>query len=191
MTRGQYLRLGTILSLLAAVIIEAILLLLLLGASPYTLFSPPTVYLMGLLLVIGVAVYRAYLNSTIHARTYMERVSPLALLVAFVAIVAGWYGYPWAVALVPVAYFVEEAVGLKLMRDFEEYDAEGARLFAAGMTLFVFTLPLVVVTSYVAILTLLGNTVKALGLAKVMGSTSTTFRAEGRLEAGRRRAPLM
>ncbi len=191
MTRSQYLRLGTLLSLMAAAIIEAILLLLLLGASPYSLFSPPAVYLMGLLLVIGVAVYRAYLNGTIHARTYMGSVSPLALLVASTAIMAGWYGYSWAVVLVSAAYFVEEVVGLKLMRDFEEYDVEGARLFAAGMTLFVFTLPLVVVTSYITILTLLGNTVKALGLAKVLESTSTAFRTGERLEVGQGRAPLM
>lgn len=160
--------LGSLLSIAAAAIIEYLLVILLLGESIEALFRPPSVAAMIILVAIGVAVYYYYTASTTHAHNVMKKISPLALILASAGIAVGALSSPTAgAALIVAAYLVELAVGTKLAKDYAQYSGKGAKLFLAGVTGFVATLPLAAFNPLLAALPLAANTVKTVGLTAI------------------------
>ncbi len=163
-----YMVAGSVLSVAAAIAIQYVLVSLAAGAGLESLYKPPLLWALLALIAIGLPVYYSYVKGTIHAYRVMRNVSPLALLLASIGVALGALYDPVAgSASIIAAYVVELVVGAKLYRDYLYYSRPGAKLFLAGVTVFVATLPLVVLNPLAALLPLTANTVKAAGLAAI------------------------
>jgi len=158
---------GTILSLVAAVIIQALIYPITMGLDPIMLYTPPYAYYLAALVIIGLAVYKLYSDSTEEARWHMKNVSPVALLLATASLATGVAGREIALLFIPLAYFVEEIVGLKLAKDFTRYSKMGSLAFQLGMSVFVLSLPLIILDNRAGYVAMVGNSVKMLGLAVI------------------------
>lgn len=166
----KWMLIGNYASLVAGLVIEALLLEIYLhGVS--TLFDTPTIYWLLALLPLGIVAYTGYSKGTRHAKEYMQRVSPLALILAGIGAITayqGLLGVREAGLFIVAAYFVELLVGQKLAKDLSELDELGSRLFLIGVTVFVLSLGLVLVDNGLALIPLIGNTVKITGFAKIV-----------------------
>ena len=165
-TRGGF-EAGTLASIVAGVLIEGLLAGIAVNGLEWA-FSSTGLTVMAALVAIGVVAYAGYSSWAREARFLMRYVSPLALVLASAAVAgaaSGRLGVVEAGGLIVAAYLVELAVGLKLAADFRGVNPLYAKLFLAGVGVFVLTLPLVLVDPRLALVPLAGNTVKIVGLA--------------------------
>ncbi|MCE4600117.1 MAG: hypothetical protein F7C38_00930 [Desulfurococcales archaeon] len=128
-------------------------------------FSPPTIYIMATLVVTGLFALWGYWSYASVARWHMRRLSPIALALGAIAVVVGGFIDPLVGgALIVIAYLVELAVGLKLYHDFKRESRIGAGLFLAGVAVFMLFLPFAVLFRGAALVSLVGDVVKVIGL---------------------------
>ena len=159
---------GTVASIVASVLILVVMVGVYL-VGPQVAFQEPCVYVLGALILVGLWAYYGYLGYARHALWRMKYVSPVALALGTAAIVAGYkYGVEYGGLLVFLSYIVETSVGIKLYRDYAEEDPLGAKLFLAGVTMFVVSLPLVLLDRRAALLGIVGDIVKLAGLLLVL-----------------------
>lgn len=154
-------------SIAAFLIIEGLLVEVMLEGvfSPYQGISK---YFMGSLIPIGVVAYLGYLGWLEKGRNVFKYVSLLALILGSISIIRGVYGYWDALPILFAAYLTEVVVGPYLMDGFSKIDVLSSRLFIIGISIFVFSLPLVVISNTLAIIAFVGNLAKGIGLAKVL-----------------------
>ena len=166
MSNRKNLLYGLYASILAFVIIEGLLLEVVLEGvmSPYEGLS---ILFMASLIPIGVIAYFGYLNWLVKGRDVFRYASLVALVLGSLSIYRGFLGFQDALPLLFIAYFTEVVVGPYLKKGFEEVDRTSANMFVSGIITFVFTLPLVTISSSLAILPFLGNLLKGFGLMKL------------------------
>ncbi len=160
-----------IISLVAAIIIEILLIGMLFTRSIFIIFSYPVNISLLLLVILGVGAYISYVRGLNHSRIIMLRTSPLSLILASLALPAYYLINPiLSPSLVVLAYFVEAYVGIHLYKELRSYSDTSAKIFIIGMSLFVFSLPLVIISIELIILPIIGNILKSLGLVGLMKS---------------------
>ncbi len=166
MNKVRNLLYGLYASILAFFIIEGLLIEVILEGvmSPYQGLS---LYFMVSLIPIGVIAYYGYLNWLIKGRNIFKYVSLAALILGSLSIYRGALGFQDALPILFAAYFTEVVVGPYLMKGFSEVDRPSALMFVSGILTFVFTLPLVTISSTLAIIPFLGNLLKGFGLMKL------------------------
>lgn len=165
--RLGWMRVGNLASVAAGVIIEVLLSMIALEGL-VVLFQGWGLWLLLSLFPIGGVAYLGYSRSAVEAAWHMRYLSPIALGLAAAGVALGAWGLasPRAAgAFIVAAYLLELAVGVPLSRDFARIDGAAARLFQAGVTIYVLSLPLVLVDHRLALVPLAGNTVKIVGLA--------------------------
>jgi len=159
---------GTVASIVASILILVVMIGVYLR-GPAVAFQKPCVYVLASLILVGVWAYYGYLGYARHALWRMKYISPVALALGTAAIAAGyWRGAEAGGALVFLSYIVETSVGIKLYKDYAEEDPLGAKLFLAGVSLFVISLPLILLDRRTALLGIIGDLVKLAGLLLVL-----------------------
>ena len=155
---------GTIASIVAGFLIMYVLVVVY-RHGVEAAFSPPSIYIMAALVVTGLFALWGYWSYASVARWHMRRLSPIALVLGATAVVVGGFIDPLVGgALVVVAYLVELSVGLKLYHDFKRESRIGAGLFLAGVVVFMLFLPFAVLFGVAALVSLVGDIVKVIGL---------------------------
>ncbi len=154
-------------SILAFIIIEGLLLEVIFSGvfSPYEGLSK---FFMGALIPIGVIAYIGYLGWLRDGRAIFKYVSLLALILGSISIYRGVNGYWDALPILFIAYLTEVIVGPYLMKEFKEIDELSSKLFIIGISIFVFSLPLVSISNTLAIIAFIGNLAKGIGLTKLL-----------------------
>ncbi len=164
---------ANITSVLAAIIIEALLIMILLNGSIYIIFQYPLNLALIALIIIGIAAYKFYLNALNHSRSIMKNLSPVSLILASLSIPLVYTSYEqMSPVLIVLAYVVEAIVGIYLYKELQSIHPRYAQLFILGMYSFVFSLPLLVLSQIYIIIPLIGNVLKAgglIGLAREVG----------------------
>ena len=166
----KYIRgiIGTISSIIASIIIFLILIVIYKN-SVEAAFKPPAIYCMASLIGVGLAAYYGYTGYAEKARWWMKNVSPVALGLGALAIVAGVKWGPVAGgSLIVLSYIVELGVGAQLAKDFEEETVLGSRLFLAGVVFFIVGLPLALYSQKLLIISIIGTIVKMVGLILIL-----------------------
>ncbi len=155
---------GTLASIVAAIIIAW----LLYQAYEYgyqVLFQGVRLAGMIALLAIGVAAGYSYKKVGGELGERVSRYAPIVLGLAGIGVMVGVLGYPLiGGGLIVVSYFLEASIGLPLYKYSTRYSQLGAKLFIAGVLFYSVTLPLIVVDSRAALLPLIGDIVKTVGL---------------------------
>ncbi len=168
--RGRDVRgvIGTVASIIASILIM-IVLIAVYKRGPEAAFQWPRTAVLWLLILVGIVAYYGYLGYARVSLERMRKVSPIALALGAAGIVAGEkMGVIAGGTLIVLAYIVETSVGLALAKDYEEESRAGSLLFLAGVTLFVVSLPLMIVDRRLALLGIAGDTVKIVGLLLVL-----------------------
>lgn len=161
-----WFKVGTLVSLVAALIIEVFLVLVL--AQGISVVCSP-IGLSGGLVLLGlafIALY-SYIKSSSYARVYMIYLAPLGILLGFVAWLMVLVGYSCPmgpIGFLALAYVIESIVGYKLRFDLELYSRVAATLFTVGILGFTLGLILLMVSVDFIVVSLAGNTVKLLSL---------------------------
>ncbi len=154
-------------SILAAIIIEVILLVVMLRGLE-SLFTPYTLPGLAALLVIAGFVYTRLLRATRYSRPVVRVAGLAGAVIAGLGVAIGALGRPYLGAwMIVVAYYGELVLGVRLKRDLEEHVNRGVNAFIGGMLLFILSLPLAVVDHRLAIIPFIGNLVKTAGLIQV------------------------
>ncbi len=166
MNKSKNLLYGLYASILAFFIIEGLLIEVILEGvmSPY---EGTSLLFMASLIPIGVVAYYGYLNWLVEGRDIFRYASLVALILGSISIYRGSLGFQDALPILFAAYFTEVVVGPYLMKGFQRVDRLSAVMFVAGILTFVFTLPLVIFSSTLAVLPFLGNLFKGFGLMKL------------------------
>ncbi|MCE4603206.1 MAG: hypothetical protein F7C08_02840 [Desulfurococcales archaeon] len=160
-------------SILAAIIIEAILFVVILRGLEY-LFTPHILPGLTSLLVIAGYVYTKLLRSAKYSRPTVRVAGLLGAVVAGLGVAVGVLGRPYLGAwLIIAAYYGELVLGFRLRRDLEEHVNRGVNAFIGGMLVFILSLPLAVVDHRLAVIPFIGNLVKTLGLIQVYRELSS------------------
>lgn len=164
---------GTVASIVASILIMAVLIAVY-KRGPEAAFEWPCTAVLWLLILVGVAAYYGYTGYARASLERMRKVSPIALALGAAGIIAGEkMGVMAGGALIVLAYMVETSVGLALARDYEEESRAGSLLFLAGVSLFVASLPLMIVDRRFALLGIAGDTIKIVGLLLVLASIAS------------------
>ncbi|MCE4617391.1 MAG: hypothetical protein F7C32_02275 [Desulfurococcales archaeon] len=160
---------GTTASLIAAFVIEYLLILI--AQKGYqVLFEDPNQYLLISLIIIGGFAYYGYIGSALNAKEVLQKITPIALILAIAGILLGWiweYELLGAILIV-VAYFTEAAVAIKLKLDYARYSREWAEIFFWGVLLYVASLPTILLFKEAVAVTFMGNHVKIIGLIPLL-----------------------
>ena len=160
-------------SILAAVIIEGILLVVMRRGIEH-LFTAYTLPGLAALLAIAGYVYTKLLGATKYSRSTVRVAGLLGAVIAGLGVVAGALGRPYLGAwLIVAAYYGELVLGVRLRRDLEEHVNRGVNAFIGGMLIFILSLPLAIVDHRMAVIPFTGNLIKTVGLIQVYRELST------------------
>ncbi|BEP18539.1 hypothetical protein PYJP_18910 [Pyrofollis japonicus] len=158
------LKIGNIASIVAAIII-AILLTDIYGYGYTILFRGKALVLAVTLIIIGIVAGGSYAKSATIASKYMRRFAPIVLLLAILGVGLGTaVNETLGATFLIAAYFNEIMLAYPLYRELKSYENTGAMLFISGVSLFTLTLPLVLLTKRAAVVPLIGDIVKTIGL---------------------------
>ena len=132
-------------------------------------FEEPTIYAMCALVAEGVIALAGYWYYADKAAWHMRHLSPVALTLGAAAVAAGYlYGSMVGGGLIIIAYLAELAVGAKLYEDFKSETKAGAVLFLLGVLVFMVFLPFALYWRYAAIISMIGDIVKIIGLTAIL-----------------------
>jgi hypothetical protein len=159
---------GTLVSVVAAVVIELFVLAALFQGL-VVICSYLGVLGGFVLLLLAFAAFYSYSRGSSHARWSVSFIAPLGVLAGFIALLMVVLGY--SCPLTPlrvlfVAYVIETIVAYRLRLDFRAYSRLSAD-FPAGVTLFTLGLLLVNIDELLILVSLLGNTVKLVALLHI------------------------
>jgi len=157
---------ANIISVTAAVIIEILLLTVYISNSLSIVFEYPFNSMTVFLIILGIWAYHYYIKGLNISKNIMKYISPLSLALASASLIY------YVATLNPVgsalfifsAYFVEAIVGIYLQKDLSIIDNKSAKLFIIGMSIFIFTLPLTILSINFVLVPIFGNVMKAGGL---------------------------
>ncbi len=154
---------GNLVSIIAALII-AYLLLIVYRYGFEILFRDGYFMLMIVLVALGVLARYFYMDAVGHAERAFRDIAPWVILLAFAGVLLG-YRYPlYGGGLIVLSYFLEVPVAYALFRELRSISIVGALLFLAGIIIFGVSLPFTVFAREIAIVPLLGDIIKTLGL---------------------------
>ncbi len=132
-------------------------------------FEPPSLYAMAGLVVSGIFALLGYVYYAITASWHMRTLSPIALGLGALAVIAGYkLGAIAGGSLIVAAYLVEFLVGYRLYLDFKRDAGSPATLFLAGVAVFMGGLPFILLWRPAALLSLVGDAVKVVGLTLIL-----------------------
>ncbi len=177
--KARYMASAFTLSILAAFIIEYLLLVAYSRGAPTT-FSPPASHLFLPLVFIATLVWHSLRGFVVAARTPTNLLLPPGIAGAFVAylLTLASPGSTLPMVLISTVYLAELAVGVKLYHDIKDTSRLGAILFVAGMAAFILSLPPVIIDSRVAIIPLAANLAKTAGLTLLLARTLAYMKAK-------------
>jgi len=158
--------LGTIVSLAAAILIEAFLALTIIEGLGVICTPQAIVGGAVLALIAPIALY-SYSKSALHARAAMIYIAPIGValgLWALLLVITNSSCPHHPLALLSFAYIIEAIVAHRLRLDFYRYSKKGSELFFYGIIIFSLGLLLSNKYSQLLIIGLLGNTIKTAGL---------------------------
>ena len=159
---------GNVVSLVAALLI-GYLLVVVYGLGFEALFVRPLVYVLGLLVVLGVVARHAYMGMARASLMAFRRVAPVVIVLAALGVVVGGVYSPLVGGgLIVLSYLLETLVAVPLSRDLAEISLLGSRLFIYGIVLFGASLPFIIAVREAALVALLGDSIKALGLILIL-----------------------
>ncbi|MET1128565.1 MAG: hypothetical protein ABWW70_04540 [Thermoproteota archaeon] len=159
---------GTWASIIAGLIIIYVLWAVYAGGVEAA-FRPPTLYAMAGLILSGIFALLGYIYYAVSASWHMRRLSPIALGLGALAVVAGYKaGVTVGGGLVVAAYLVEFLVGYKLYLDFKRDAGSLATFFLAGVVVFMGGLPFILLWRPFALVSLVGDAVKVVGLTLIL-----------------------
>ncbi len=151
-------------SLVAAIFIE-ILLAKIIVDNYYSLFKFPWNTILIVLVVIALLVYYYLRRWSKTVKHIIDLVAPISILLAFIGILSAILYTPSIGSLfILAAYYLEILVGKSMKEDLDKIDRKGSFVFFLGITLFITPLLLVLVNSMFAVIPLIGNSLKILGL---------------------------
>ncbi|MCE4624339.1 MAG: hypothetical protein F7C35_00535 [Desulfurococcales archaeon] len=159
---------GTVASSIASILI-AIVLIIVYYDGIEAAFKPPGLYLLVALIIVGLVALYGYLGFSKVSYWHMKNISPIALVLGSLAIAVGYFRPVEGGALIFLAYVVEFFVGSKLYIDYKEVHPTGALLFVMGVTIFIVSLPIIILNQSVALVALVGDIIKLAGLLMVLG----------------------
>ncbi len=132
-------------------------------------FEPPALYAMAGLVLSGVFALLGYVYYAVSASWHMKTLSPIALGLGALAVITGYkLGAMAGGGLIVAAYLVEFLVGYRLYLDFERDVGSPATLFLAGVAVFMGGLPFILLWRPAALLSLVGDAVKVVGLTLIL-----------------------
>ncbi len=146
----------------AALIVVALFSIYLVGV--YGIFHWPYITLLISLLILGFPAYYGYSKAVIHAGKFIRYATPLALILALIGIIMGSMHDFLGIVMLFLAYIIEEATGLLLRLDFQEISTRWTNVFIAGMTIFVVSILLVLISTKLVIVPIIGDVVKGIGI---------------------------
>ena len=154
---------GNLVSITAALII-AYLLLVVYRYGFEILFRDGYFMLMIALVALGVLARYFYIDAVEQTERAFRDIAPWVILLAFAGVLLG-YKYPlYGGGLIVLSYFLEVPVAYALFKEFQSISMVGALLFLAGIIVFGASLPFTVFAKEIAIVPLLGDIIKTLGL---------------------------
>lgn len=159
---------GTVASSIASILI-AIVLIIVYYDGLESAFKPPSLYILVVLIVVGLAALYGYLGFSRVSYRHMKNISPIALLLGSLAIAVGYFRPVEGGALIFIAYVAEFFVGSKLYVDYKEVHLTGALIFVLGVTIFIISLPITILNQSAALVALVGDIIKLAGLLMVLG----------------------
>ena len=160
--------LGTAASIAAGLLIIYVLYVVY-ASGVQAAFEEPALYAMGALVAEGVMALIGYWYYADRAAWHMRHLSPLALTLGAAAVAVGYfYGSMVGGGLIITACLIELAVGAKLYEDFKGETRIGAVLFLLGVLVFMVFLPFSLYWRYVAIISMIGDIVKIIGLTVIL-----------------------
>lgn len=163
MNNRSYMNLALLVSIIAAaLIVIALFSIYLVGV--YGIFRWPYITLLISLLILGFPAYYGYSKAVIHAGKFIRYATPLALILALIGIIMGSMHDFLGIVMLFLAYIIEEATGLLLRLDFQETSTRWTNVFIAGMTIFVVSILLVLISTKLVIVPIIGDVVKGIGI---------------------------
>ncbi len=159
---------GTSFSIIASILIAHVLYEVYTG-SIGAAFQPPALYSMIALILVGIGALYGYLGYSEISLWHMKHLSPIALILGAVSIVVGVkVGPKEGGALIVLTYIVELSVAWNLAKDYSKESKIGSTLFIAGVTIFLVSLPFVIINKAIALVPLVGDIIKLAGLLLVL-----------------------
>ena len=153
-----------LLSLVAAILIEVLLAEIVVN-NYYSLFKFPWSIILVILIIIASLVYYYLRNWSENVKYIVDRIAPFSILLASIGILlAIIHNPPTGALFILTAYYLEVVVGKIIKKDLEKVDKIGSIVFFAGIILFIIPLLLVLVDPKLAMIPLLGNSLKMVGL---------------------------
>jgi hypothetical protein len=122
---------GTVASIVVAILIAYILIVIGLNGVPNA-FQQPALSVMIALLISGLGALYGYIYYAEESYKYMRTLSPLALALAGIGVVSGIYNWLIGGVFIVVAYIIEYIVGYHLAKDFAKDSPIGAKTFLVG-----------------------------------------------------------
>jgi hypothetical protein len=163
-SNNKYLSIALIISIIAALVIEVILFTIIISSDIMVIFMYPYVLLMILLLIMGIISNYAYLKSTNHAKWFLKNITPTSLILAGLVIIIGYMGNFIGALLIFIAYIFEILTGMKLKDDLREISREWSLVFITGVSIFVLSMPLLLYSTYLALIPMIGDAIKTVGI---------------------------
>ncbi|MFP3313792.1 MAG: hypothetical protein RXO28_04675 [Thermocladium sp.] len=158
-----HMNLALLVSIVAAALI-AIALFSIYFVGVYGIFHWPYIILLIGLLILGFPAYYGYSRAVAHAGKFIRYATPLAFIFAFIGIIMGSMHDFLGIIMLFLAYIIEEATGLLLRLDFREISNSWTNIFITGMTIFVASILLVLISTKLVIVPIIGDVVKGIGI---------------------------
>lgn len=166
--KTAYLKKALLASLIAGIIIEA----LLVGIYIYgveTIFS--TIPVIGLLALIALAFYVYYaLVKYTGGDRIIKNVAPIGIFLGILGVLVGitiknpFYGG----SLIVAAYYTELFVGGSLRKKLLSIAPKAINVFVGGVIIFILSLPLTLIDNQYVLIPIIGNFIKIGGLTSVV-----------------------
>lgn len=161
---NKYLSIALIISIVAALVIEAVLLTIVIQSDITIIFTYPYVFMLILLLIMGTISNYTYLKSTNHAKWFLKNITPVSLILASFGVIIGYMGNFIGAFLIFIAYIFEILTGVKLKDDLVKISREWSMVFIIGVSIFVLSMPLLLYNTYLALIPMIGDAIKTIGI---------------------------
>ncbi|GGP20358.1 hypothetical protein GCM10007981_08110 [Thermocladium modestius] len=171
MAADKYMNLALIVSVVAAALIE-VALAFIYFVGIYGIFNWPYISILIVLLLLGFPAYYGYSKSTKHAMSFIRYATPLALILAIIGLILGHMHEFSGIISLFLAYIIEEATGILLRMDFREFSKTWTDVFAVGMSIFVVSILLVLISTKLVVIPMIGDAIKGLGIYMIYSAAN-------------------
>jgi hypothetical protein len=159
------LRKALFISVIAAVIIEAILLAIALNILNYVnLFTLPYIFILFFLAILAILAYNFFIKGLNHSRRIATVLIPIGISLALIGVLLSLLGLSYGIFLLMFAYLIELITGYFMRVDFNLYSSKGTKIFLVGLFIYVLSLFLFLYNIYLIIIPIFGNLLKGVGL---------------------------